>query len=83
MDSIPPSQPRRRFPYESTSYIMSSHAARVLVRLVEERGFVVPARFVLMKLLDLIDGCYTSYPFLVEFEKSMISLLPQGLFLSF
>ena len=62
MDDIPPSQPRRRFPYLATSYIMSSEAARTLVQLVDKRGFVVPAQYVLMKLLDLVSGCYTAYP---------------------
>ena len=65
MDDIPPSQPRRRFPYLATSYIMSSEAARTLVKLVDERGFVVPAQFVLIKLLDLVSGCYTANSLLV------------------
>ena len=64
MDDIPPSQPRRRFPYLAISYIMSSEAARTLVTLVDERGFVVPASFVLMKLLDLVAGCYRAHPYL-------------------
>ena len=73
MDDIPPSQPRRRFPYLATSYIMSSEAARTLVKLVDERGFVVPTQYVLMKLLDLVPGCYTTYPFLVSNEHRSMS----------
>jgi hypothetical protein len=64
MDDIPPPQPRRRFPYLATSYIMSSEAARTLVKLVDERGFVAPVQYVLMKLLDLVSGCYTANPVL-------------------
>ncbi len=64
MDHLLSSQPRRRFSYAATSYIMSSEAARRLVKLVEDKGFNVPTAYVLMKLLDLVDGCYTAYPYL-------------------
>ncbi len=45
---------------------MSSEAAQTLVKLVDERGFVAPAQYVLMKLLDLMSGCYAAHPELIK-----------------
>jgi hypothetical protein len=54
---------------------MSSEAARTLVKLVDERGFVVPAPRVLMKLLDLVSGCYATNPVLIHKEYRSISYI--------
>ena len=64
MDHLLPTQPRKRFWYSSRAYVMSTEAAKTLTSLVREKGFLVPTFAVLMKLLDLIDGCYTAYPML-------------------
>ncbi len=66
MDSTPPTLPRRRFPYDSTAYAISSNAARKLVHLVATKQFVSPTPMVLVKLLDLVDGCYTLQPLLAS-----------------
>ncbi len=63
MDDIEPSQPRKRFFYLGFAYMISSKAAAVISKLVNDRGFVVPVDFVLIKLMDLLDGgCYTLNP---------------------
>jgi hypothetical protein len=72
MDQGPATQPRRRFPYLAIAYVMSSHAARVLVELVEAKGFVVPAHVVLMKVLDLSKGCYTAAPFIAQISQQRL-----------
>ncbi len=78
MDHIDPSQPRKRFPYGSIGYVISSNAARILVELVKNKTFVVPAGFVVMKLMDLVDGCYTARPQLIGFEQNSVVMLQRS-----
>jgi hypothetical protein len=46
------------------AYVLSSEAARVLVGIVDRKGFRIPADAFLLKLADLIGGCYTTTPLL-------------------
>jgi hypothetical protein len=69
MDTIPPTQPRRRFCYTTVSYALDSHAAQVLVDIVDRYGVIRAIDHTLHKLLDLSatkDRCYTTHPVLIE-----------------
>jgi hypothetical protein len=59
-------KPQRRFPYSANAYIISTGAARLLAQIVDEVHFLVPTFVVVVKLMDLMDGCYTARPMLVK-----------------
>ena len=67
VDTVYPISRRRRFFYTAVSYILSSSAARHLVSLVEAHGIVTAADVTLMKLMDLVAGCYTLNPLLIGY----------------
>ncbi len=78
IDTVYPLHPRRRFQYISISYMLSSSAARHLVSLVEAHGIVSAPDFMLMKLLDLVSGCYTLNPLLIAYPVPENSLQPHS-----
>jgi len=69
VDLIDPAQPRRRFPYTGIAYALSSEGARILIDIIEKHGFIQPADIMRVKLLDLVDGCYTVHPLLVSIPE--------------
>ncbi len=66
IDRIYPIQPRNRFLYTAISYMLSSEAARVLVDIVDQYSFVTAADSMLIKLQDLVPGCYVTSEMLVN-----------------
>ena len=67
VDTRYPITPRRRFPYSSIAYALSSNAAQKLLSMIEEEGFHAPVATTLVRLMDLHAGCYFSvYPKLVS-----------------
>ena len=66
IDRIYPIQPRNRFLYTTISYMLSSEAARVLVDIVDQYSFVTAADSMLIKLQDLVPGCYVTSEMLVN-----------------
>ena len=61
--------PRKRFVYTGVGYIMSSAAARAMLDIIKPHGFCVAADITRTKLLDTIEGCYTTAPLLVSIPK--------------
>ncbi len=70
VDLVYPTTPRKRFMYTALSYMLSSAAARYLVNHVDTHGFISVADFTLVKLLDLIPGCYATHTQLVLVPKT-------------
>jgi hypothetical protein len=70
MDRVFPIVPRRRFGYTAISYMISSEATRVLVDLVDRNGLNSTPDPIIVKLLDLIPGCYVVLPLLVHLPKT-------------
>ena len=69
MDKVPASTPRRMQFFTAIAYILSSHGARELVRLIDERGWASNgADVMLLKVMDLSDTWlpYATSPSLVE-----------------
>ena len=67
VDHIHPTEVRKRFFYTAIAYALSSQAARMLLRIVDRFGFIEASDLMLIKILDLADDCFTTYPLLVGF----------------
>jgi hypothetical protein len=72
IDDVHPTEPRRRQLYTAMSYALSSGGARILLDLIDKKGFTPRGSLdsMLVKLLDLTDTAYALNPFLTKFPKS-------------
>jgi hypothetical protein len=70
IDEIYPIVERKRFGYTALAYVLSPQAAQKLLSLVGTSRRVPMNDLVLIKLLDLMQGCYTANPLLVITPKT-------------